>query len=127
MWNLCTAPCSATVAGAEALLLVPRLFGSQGRSVRPPVLPPQAGRFSFNSGAAPAPPDRGAARGHAYNLRMISALPDSVRAAVIERFTLLVNHVLAAEPAATQRLRAHVESCVSLQIDGWPSVLPRLP
>ena len=48
-------------------------------------------------------------------------------AAAIERLTLLVNHVLAAEPVATQRLRVHAGRCVQVQFDGWPSLLPPLP
>jgi ubiquinone biosynthesis protein UbiJ len=46
---------------------------------------------------------------------------------VLERATLLVNHVLSAEPVAAQRLRPHVGRSVRLQVNGWPSWLPPLP
>jgi ubiquinone biosynthesis protein UbiJ len=47
--------------------------------------------------------------------------------AVIERATLLANHVLGAEPVATDRLRAHAGRCIRLHFDGWPMRLPPLP
>ncbi len=45
----------------------------------------------------------------------------------MERATLLVNHVLASEPIAAQRLLPHAGRCIQLHFDGWPSVLPALP
>ena len=45
----------------------------------------------------------------------------------MERATLLVNHVLASEPVAAQRLRAHVGKRLRLQVNGWPAWLPALP
>ena len=47
--------------------------------------------------------------------------------AAIERLTLVVNHVLASEPVATQRLRAHAGRCIQVQFEGWPALLPALP
>jgi len=47
--------------------------------------------------------------------------------AAIERLTLLVNHVLASEPVATQRLGAHSGRHILLHFDGWPALLPPLP
>ena len=47
--------------------------------------------------------------------------------AVMERLVLLINHLLAAEPAAVERLRRHVGRSVSFRFDGWPSLLPALP
>jgi ubiquinone biosynthesis accessory factor UbiJ len=44
-----------------------------------------------------------------------------------ERLTLWVNHLLAAEPVATERLRKHAGRCMVLHFDGWPSILPPLP
>jgi ubiquinone biosynthesis accessory factor UbiJ len=58
---------------------------------------------------------------------MLHALNAMVGNAAIERLTLLVNHVLAAEPVATQRLSAHAGRCVQLRFDGWPRPLPPLP
>ncbi|MFL6662580.1 MAG: hypothetical protein ACJ8G7_10380 [Rhizobacter sp.] len=45
----------------------------------------------------------------------------------MERVTLLLNHVLAAEPAAVERLRRHSRSSVQVEFAGWPSWLPPLP
>lgn len=58
---------------------------------------------------------------------MLSALNAMLGKAAIERLTLLANHVLASEPAATQRLAAHTGRSLRLQFDGWPSLLPALP
>ncbi len=46
---------------------------------------------------------------------------------VLERATLLVNHVLASEAVATQRLRPHAGRRVELAFSGWPSLLPAPP
>lgn len=43
---------------------------------------------------------------------------------VLERFTLLANHVLASEPVATQRLAPHAGKSISIAWRGWPSLLP---
>ncbi len=43
------------------------------------------------------------------------------------RLTLLVNHVLASEPVASQRLAAHAGRSISVQFEGWPALLPPLP
>ncbi len=58
---------------------------------------------------------------------MFHTLNSQLGSAAIERVTLLVNHVLAAEPVATERLRAHSGHSIQLQFDGWPSLLPALP
>ncbi len=58
---------------------------------------------------------------------MFHTLNSLLSEAAIERVTLLVNHVLAAEPVATQRLRVHAGRCIELHFDGWPSLLPPLP
>lgn len=47
--------------------------------------------------------------------------------AALQRLTLLVNHLLAAEPAATQRLLAHNGKCVRVELTDWPSLLPLPP
>ena len=57
-------------------------------------------------------------------LHTLSALASQ---AVIERLVLLFNHVLAAEPVATDRLRPHRGSCLQLHFNGWPGMLPALP
>ena len=69
----------------------------------------------------------GAARPHAYNPCMFHALNTLIGVAAIERLTLLINHVLSAEPVATQRLHTHTGRCVQLHFDGWPGALPPLP
>jgi ubiquinone biosynthesis accessory factor UbiJ len=58
---------------------------------------------------------------------MFDALNSLAQPALMQRATLLVNHVLASEPVAAQRLRAHTGRCILLQFDGWPSLLPPLP
>ncbi|MEP7100408.1 MAG: hypothetical protein ABI781_07860 [Burkholderiales bacterium] len=58
---------------------------------------------------------------------MFHSLNSLIGSAAVERLTLVVNHVLAAEPVATQRLRAHAGRCIQLQFDGWPALLPPLP
>ena len=57
---------------------------------------------------------------------MFHTIQTALATAALERATLLANHVLASEPAAAQRLRAHVGRCVGLQFDGWPALLPPL-
>jgi ubiquinone biosynthesis accessory factor UbiJ len=58
---------------------------------------------------------------------MFHSLNSLLGTAAIERITLLINHVLTAEPVATARLRVHAGRCIQVQFDGWPSMLPRLP
>lgn len=62
-----------------------------------------------------------------YNSSMLDKLLTTVTPAVIDRVLLLVNHVIAAEPAAGERLRAHIGRCIRLQVDGWPRLLPPWP
>ena len=47
--------------------------------------------------------------------------------ALVERLTLFANHVLAAEPVATQRLAAHAGRRIQLQLANPPALLPALP
>ena len=47
--------------------------------------------------------------------------------AAIERLTLVANHVIASEPIATDRLRAHAGRCMQFHLDGWPALLPPWP
>ena len=62
---------------------------------------------------------------------MLQSLKDGfenlVTPAVAERLTLLVNHVLGAEAAATERLRAHAGKSVVVRVGNWPSLLPAPP
>ena len=46
---------------------------------------------------------------------------------MVERATLVLNHVLAGESVATQRLTVHTGRCIRLQFQGWPAWLPSLP
>jgi ubiquinone biosynthesis protein UbiJ len=43
------------------------------------------------------------------------------------RLTLLVNHVIAAEPEATRRLLAHSGALIEVEWTGWPAFLPAPP
>lgn len=47
--------------------------------------------------------------------------------AAMERITLLLNRVIAAEPVATERLRPHSGRSVQLVWTGWPPLLPAAP
>lgn len=47
--------------------------------------------------------------------------------AVLERMTLVLNHVLGGESVATDRLRPHAGRTLELQLAGWPALLPRPP
>ena len=56
-----------------------------------------------------------------------ATLLQGASAALMARATLLANHVLAAEPVATERLRAHAGKRLHIELRGWPSLLPALP
>jgi ubiquinone biosynthesis protein UbiJ len=58
---------------------------------------------------------------------MFQSVQTLVQGAVLERVTLLINHVLAAEPVAMTRLQRHSGSAVLIGFKGWPSLLPALP
>ncbi|HWH84408.1 MAG TPA: hypothetical protein VNU71_19430 [Burkholderiaceae bacterium] len=58
---------------------------------------------------------------------MLHSLNSLFGTAVFERLTLLLNHVVGAEPVATERLRAHAGRSLLLQVQGWPALLPPLP
>lgn len=58
---------------------------------------------------------------------MLHSLQALASEAVIERAILLANHVIAGEPVAAQRLRAHAGRSLLLDAQGWPSLLPPLP
>jgi ubiquinone biosynthesis protein UbiJ len=58
---------------------------------------------------------------------MLEALNALVAPALMERLTLVANHVLAGEPVAAERLRPHHGRSIRLHFDGWPSLLPAPP
>lgn len=58
---------------------------------------------------------------------MFQALTLLARRAVVERLTLWVNHVLGAEPVATERLRRHAGARLRVRLAGWPALLPAVP
>jgi ubiquinone biosynthesis accessory factor UbiJ len=53
-------------------------------------------------------------------------LRELIAPAVLERVTLLANHVLSRETAATQRLQTHQGAVLQVVADRWPALLPRL-
>jgi ubiquinone biosynthesis accessory factor UbiJ len=69
----------------------------------------------------------GSREARAYNPCMLHTLQQLVGTALMERFVLALNHVLAAEPAAVARLRIHAGRSICLHLTGWPSLLPALP
>lgn len=58
---------------------------------------------------------------------MLHSLNAMLAPALMERLVLVINHVLGAEPAATQRLQVHAHRVIELQMQGWPSLLPPPP
>lgn len=58
---------------------------------------------------------------------MLHSLNALLAPALMERLVLVVNHVLGAEPAATQRLQAHPQRIIELRMQNWPSLLPAPP
>lgn len=58
---------------------------------------------------------------------MLEPLTTLLGPAVLDRLTLAVNHVLAAEPAATTRLQAHAGQTVALVFENGPPLLPAPP
>ncbi len=74
-------------------------------------------RFAANFGARPP----------LSPLSFGPALADTVAPALAERLTLLINHVLASEPVAGDRLRAHAGRSVQLVLESWPALLPPPP
>jgi ubiquinone biosynthesis accessory factor UbiJ len=58
---------------------------------------------------------------------MLQNLQELLVPAVVERLTLVVNHVLSSEPAAMQRLAPHQGRVIALQWLNWPSWLPAAP
>jgi ubiquinone biosynthesis accessory factor UbiJ len=55
---------------------------------------------------------------------MFQALQLMTAQAVMERLTLLINHVIAAEPIAQQRLARHAQRCLALRFEGGPPWVP---
>jgi ubiquinone biosynthesis protein UbiJ len=55
---------------------------------------------------------------------MLEAIRSLAERSVMERLVLLVNHVIAAEPAAVDRLRPHAMRTVQIELSGWPTLLP---
>ena len=58
---------------------------------------------------------------------MLHSLNAMLAPALAERLTLLLNHVLAAEPVATDRLRPHSGATLALTLQDWPTLLPSPP
>jgi ubiquinone biosynthesis protein UbiJ len=58
---------------------------------------------------------------------MLHALQSLLAPPVLERLTLVVNHVIGGEAHARDKLRAHAGHTLALQLDGWPALLPPLP
>jgi ubiquinone biosynthesis protein UbiJ len=58
---------------------------------------------------------------------MLHSFQTLLQASVMERLTLLANHVIASEPVAQERLRAHSGRTFALQLLGWPGLLPAPP
>jgi ubiquinone biosynthesis protein UbiJ len=58
---------------------------------------------------------------------MIHTLTTLLAPAAMERLTLAINHVLASERVATERLQPHAGRAIELVLTGWPKLLPPPP
>jgi ubiquinone biosynthesis protein UbiJ len=58
---------------------------------------------------------------------MLEALNALLAPAVMERLTLVINHVLSSEGAAAGRLKPHRGRSIRLHLRGWPALLPPPP
>jgi ubiquinone biosynthesis accessory factor UbiJ len=58
---------------------------------------------------------------------MANPLTELLLPAVTARFVLLANHVLAAAPVATERLKAHRGRLLRVEVEGWRGPLPVPP
>ena len=58
---------------------------------------------------------------------MLQALSTLLAPAVLERLTLVLNHVLGSEAVATDRMRPHAGRTLVLQLLSWPGLLPPPP
>lgn len=58
---------------------------------------------------------------------MLHNLHQMLAPAVMERVTLLLNHVLGSESVAVQRLLPHAGKTLQIEAAGWPALLPPLP
>ncbi|MCC7099130.1 MAG: hypothetical protein IT500_06035 [Rubrivivax sp.] len=58
---------------------------------------------------------------------MLHNLHRMLAPAVMERLTLLLNHVLGSEAVATERLLPHAGKTLQIEAAGWPALLPPLP
>ena len=68
-----------------------------------------------------------ASPGPAYNARMLESLQSLVAPAVMQRLTLLLNHVLSSEAVATAKLQPHSGRRLQLNVVDWPASLPSFP
>lgn len=59
--------------------------------------------------------------------RMSQTLTALLAPALMQRLTLLLNHVLGGEPVAQQRLHPHAGAAVQLHLLDWPRLLPTPP
>jgi len=84
-------------------------------------------RIVAEPGGGTGPGVDGRARAAAYNDTMLQSLHAMLAPAVAERLTLVINHVLAGEQVATERLRPHAGRSLALTLPGWPRLLPPPP
>jgi ubiquinone biosynthesis protein UbiJ len=57
----------------------------------------------------------------------LNSLATAFSQAALDRLTLFLNHVLAAEPAATERLKPHAGRSLTVRWEQWPPFLPPPP
>jgi ubiquinone biosynthesis accessory factor UbiJ len=66
-------------------------------------------------------------QGRCQNRAMLNSLKALAVPAATQRLTLLLNHVLASEPVAVERLRKHAGRRIVLRLERWPALLPEVP
>ena len=84
-------------------------------------------RLSLSSSAPKRQPGDGTQGRAAYNLVMLHTLNTLLAPAVMDRLTLIINHVVSAESVATDRLKVHAGRSIELLPMSWPSLLPQPP
>jgi ubiquinone biosynthesis protein UbiJ len=57
----------------------------------------------------------------------LSSWPQWLAPPVLERLTLVLNHILRSEPAATARLQPYAGRRLVMRLEGWPALLPPPP
>jgi ubiquinone biosynthesis accessory factor UbiJ len=61
------------------------------------------------------------------SVQMLQSVRSLVVPPALQRLTLLINHLLSAEPVAAKRLLPHTGKLLRVELADWPSLLPAPP